>query len=97
MRWTCLPLVAIRPILAENEDVQISVGKMIHQFAEEDETASNHDLTTVQKIDKTVQKASFCLLQLHDALCEIDDLTEEVQGILRGHESLILRAGANQY
>ena len=89
MRWTCLSLVALRPILADNQDVQVSVGKMIHQFADEDETASNHDLTTVQKIDKNVLKASFCLLQLHDALCETDDLTEEVQGILRRHESLI--------
>ena len=68
-RWTCLSLVAIRPILADNQSVQIRAGQMTNRFAKEDDIGNNHDLTAAQNIDKTVQKASLCLLRLHDALC----------------------------
>ena len=89
IRWTCLSLVALRPILADNQNVKISVRKMIHLFADEDDTGSSHSLIVAQNIDETVQKASFCLLQLHDALCETEDLTEDLKRILRSHESQI--------
>jgi hypothetical protein len=92
-RWTCLSLVAIRPILADNLNVQIWARRTMESFAREDDTAGGNDnLAAAQRIDRTVQKASFCLLQLHNALCgqtEDSDLTEEVKGILRGHESQI--------
>ena len=88
-RWTCLSLVAIRPILENNQNVQTRVKRTMEWFAEEDDTRDNHDLTIAQTIDMTIGKASLCLLQLHDALCGTEDLTEEVIGILRGHESQI--------
>ena len=89
IRWTCLSLVAIRPILENNQRVQFRAGQIVNLLSEEDDTGNNHDLTAAQDIDKTVQKASIYLLQLHDALYETEDLTEEVKGILRGHEHQI--------
>jgi hypothetical protein len=89
MRWTCLSLVAIRPILADNRDVQRRATRAMILFAEEDDTGNNDALAGAQKINKTLQKASDCLFQLFDALCETEDLTEEVKEILRGHESQI--------
>ena len=86
IRWTCLSLVAIRPILADNQDVQIQLRRM-SLFALGDDTGNND--ARAQKIDKTLQKATNCLLQLRDALHETEDPTEEVKEILRGHESQI--------
>jgi hypothetical protein len=89
MRWTCLSLVAIRPILADNQQVQFWARQMMEWFAEEDVTGNNDVLAATQKINKTVQKASDCLLRLYDALCKTEDLTKEVKEILRGHECQI--------
>jgi len=46
-------------------------------------------LTGAQKINETLQNAKECLYQLYEALHKTQDLTEEVQRILRGHESEI--------
>jgi hypothetical protein len=85
MRWTCLSLVAIRPILADNRNVQIAARRAVETFATGD--IDNHDaLATAQKIDETLGKASDCLLRLKLAT---EDETEEVKEIVRGHESQI--------
>ena len=89
MRWTCLSLVAIRPILADNQQVQFWARETMHWFATADDTGNNDAMAAAQKINETVQKASIHLLRLHDVLCEAEDLTEEVKRILRGHESQI--------
>ena len=86
-RWTCLSLVAIRPILGENLDVQSSTGRTVESFASVD-TGNNDALAGAQKIDETLQKARDCLRGLRDALLNTEDLTE-VKEILRDHESQI--------
>ena len=69
-RWTCLSIVAIRPILGDR-------NLLIDWFASADDA---------QKIDETIQKASGCLFWLYDVLSKTEDLTEEAIEILRGHE-----------
>ena len=89
-RWTCLSLVAIRPILADNQQVQFWASQTREWFATVDDTGKNDALAAGKKIDETLKKASNCLFRLYDALslCKTD-LTEEVEEILRGHESHI--------
>jgi hypothetical protein len=89
MRWTCLSLVAIRPILVDNQRVQIWARRTMRLFADEDDAGYNDALAGAQKIDKTLQKARRCLFQLYDALRKTEDLTEEVKEIIRGYESQI--------
>jgi hypothetical protein len=91
MRWTCISLVAIRPILEDNRYVQLCARRTILGFARANETGNN-DVTVleaVQKIDETLQKARGCLETLYDALYRTEDLTEEVTEILHGYESEI--------
>jgi len=73
MRWTCLSLVAIRPILETNQDVQGYASEAVGLFEEEDDTG-----------DALVQKARECLFRLYDMLPETEDLTEvkEIAGSL---------------
>ena len=87
MRWTCLSLIAIRPILADNL-VQFWPRGVMARLAMEDDTGNNDDLATVQKIDESLQRASDCLFRLYDALPKTGDLTE-VKEILGGLESQI--------
>jgi hypothetical protein len=86
MRWTCLSLVTIRPILEDNTfgHVRFWAEQVIDRF---DETGNNDALAIAQKIDEMLKKATNCLLQLYWALPDTKDLTEEVIEILRGHES----------
>jgi hypothetical protein len=86
MRWTCLSLVAIRPILADSGDVQYWARKTMEQFARADDTGNNDALAVAQEIDETLQKAKRCLNGLYGDLRNTEDLTE-VKTILRGHES----------
>jgi hypothetical protein len=91
-RWTCLSLVAVRPTLGDNQQVQTWAGQAMERFAEQDDTGNQVGLTGAQKINEmineTLEKASGCLFRLCDALRETEDLTE-VRDILRGHESQI--------
>jgi hypothetical protein len=87
-RWTCLSLVAIRPILAD-EWVKYLARRTVECFAEHDGTGNNDALEAAQKMDETLQKASDCLILLYGALRETEDLTKDVNEILRGHESSI--------
>jgi Family of unknown function (DUF6535) len=85
MRWTCLSLVAVRPILADNQYAKHTV----ELFARADDTGNNDVLAAAQKIDETLEKASGCLYLFRDALRGTEDLTDEVINILRGRESQI--------
>ncbi|KAI0270219.1 hypothetical protein BGY98DRAFT_267622 [Russula aff. rugulosa BPL654] len=89
MRWTCLSLVAIRPILADSHGVQHWARQTMESFATADETGNDDALVTFQKINETIQKASHYLFQLFGTLWGTEDLTEEVIEILRGCESQI--------
>ena len=89
MRWTCLSLVAIRPILEDNRNVGCCVTHAMDWFGEEDKTGYADPLAGAQKIDETLWKARGCLLRLYNALYETEDLTERVIEILGGHESRI--------
>jgi hypothetical protein len=89
MRWTCLSLAAIRPILADNRTVQDRAARAMELFADVDDTGNKDALAAAQKINETLKKASGCLFQIYDALPNTEDLTEEVKEILRGHESQI--------
>jgi hypothetical protein len=89
MRWTCLSLVVIRQILADNRNVQTCAGHTVGLFAGEDDTGNDNELAAARKINETLKKASDCLFLLYDALRDTEELTEEVIGILRGYESQI--------
>jgi hypothetical protein len=88
-RWTCLSLMAIRPILADNRVMQFLARQAMKSFATADDTGNDDVLATAQKINETVRKARDCLFLLRHALRNTEDLTEEVKEILRGHESQI--------
>src|SRR5713226_9128585 len=89
MRWTCLSLVAIRPILKYNSLAQLRARFALDSFAREDDTGKGEALVGVRKIDGNLQKAKGCLFWLYDALRKEDDLTEKVKEILGGCESEI--------
>ena len=85
IRWTCLSLVAIRPILEDSRGVQIRVREAMKWY----EDGNNNAPASAQKINETLQRARTCLFRLYDALRKKKELTEEVIEILRGHESQI--------
>jgi hypothetical protein len=92
MRWTCLSLVAIRPILEDSEYVQgwaMGAMRAMRSFTEQDDTGNDDALAGAQKIDETLEKAKDCLIRLCNALYETEDLTEDVIEILHSHESQI--------
>ena len=89
IRWTCLSLVALRQILANNSVVQDSAKYALKSFAKEDDTGNNDALAGARKISDTIHKAIGCLFRLCEALEETEELTEEVAEILRRHESEI--------
>jgi hypothetical protein len=88
-RWTCLSLVAIQRILADNQQVQTHASHAMALLARTDDSGNHGDLAAAQEIDETLRKASGCLNRLYDALGHTEDLTEEVKEIIRGHESEI--------
>ena len=88
MRWTCLSLVVIRPILKDEWDVWFRAREAMDHLARADETGDHDALAGAQKIDKTLQKARDCLFQIYHALPETEELTE-VKEILGGRESQI--------
>jgi hypothetical protein len=89
MRWTCLSLVAIRPILENDQRVQRCAIHAVNLFASLDDTGNCEALASARKTDEHIRKASKCLFRLYDALRKAEDLTEEVKEILHGYESEI--------
>ena len=81
--------MVIRPILEDEWNVQFPVEQALKSLARAGGTGNRDALAGAQKVDETVQKAVDCLFQLHNALPETEELTEEVKETLVGHESLI--------
>ncbi len=81
MRWTCLSLVSIRPIL-ENDEARQRARHAVNWIAGEDDTGNREALARARKIDGILQNASDCLIQLYDALRKAEDLTENAKLIL---------------
>jgi hypothetical protein len=93
MRWTCLSLMAIRPILARNRSVQMYARMAVALLGRGDDD-TNHEhrqaLTVARKIDETFERAWGCLVALYLALTQEDNLAvEQVVKILRDHEHRI--------
>ena len=90
MRWTCLSLVAIRPILADKRPgiLQFLARQTMESFAVADDTGNNDYLAGAQKINEPLQKANHCLFRLNDVFRRTKDLTE-VKEIFLGHDSPI--------
>jgi hypothetical protein len=88
MRWACLSLFAIRPMLENNWMVEVYVMRAVHSFAGEDDTGNLEALAGARKIDGNLEKARECLFWLCRALYGEEDLTE-VKEILSGLESEI--------
>ena len=88
MRWTCLSLLAIRPLL-EEPGTRHYASATVTRFARQDDSGNHDALATARMIDKTLKKARNCLIGLYYTLPETGDLTEEVKEILRGDESVI--------
>ena len=89
-RWTCLSLMAIRPILAR--DLSVYAGMAVTFLEKEDDTSHEEVMTGAQKIDETFEKAWKCLVALHLALNHEENLAveqDEVMEILRLNEPRI--------
>src|SRR5258708_16783856 len=65
MRWTCLSLIAIRPILENNRVVQHYAMGAVNLFASLDDTGSREAKAGARKIDGNLQKARECLFRLY--------------------------------
>jgi hypothetical protein len=90
MCWTCLSLAVVRNFLARSQSIMSdNVTKGVELLARQDDTGDNNPPTNAQKIDETLQGAKWCLQGLCEALHQTEDLTEEVEEILRSHESEI--------
>ena len=88
MCWSCLSLVVIRNFLDRGIMLyDVTVGA--EMLAKQNDTGNDESPTHAQKIDEALQKAMWCLESLYDALWQTEDLTEEVEEILRSHESRI--------
>jgi Family of unknown function (DUF6535) len=91
MRWTCLSLVAIRPVLESNWLLHNDARLASQRLERRDNTGDEEPTPTrVEKIIETFDKALGCLKTLSDALSWGGNQTEElVTKILRDHESQI--------
>ena len=87
IRWTCLSLVAIQPIL-EHKSMQDCARRAMCRVSRDPGNHEKDTLANAQKIDETLQKVKGHLIRLNGALPETEDLTEVVE-FLRGHESQI--------
>ncbi len=89
VRWTCLSLIAIRPILENHGVVQFFATEVVISFAREGDPGDGEALDCARKIDGNLQKARGCLFRLYEVLYKEEDLTEKVKEILNGCESEI--------
>jgi hypothetical protein len=89
MRWTCLSLVAIRPILENNGEARERARRAVYWCSKEDDTGNGEALAGAQKIDGNLRKASECLDRLNNALRKEEDLTNKIKEILSGCKSEI--------
>ena len=98
MRWTCLSLVAIQPVLASDRNLHNHASLAISPLTgDQDHTGENQ---TTTRIIETFHNALKCLEELSGALILIGNIKEaEAKEILRNNESLIsmLRGISDQY
>ena len=91
VRWTCLSLVTIRSVLERNTPVQEKARIAVESLAGEDDSSNGQALTRAQEVDGTLQNARSSLLQLNDALIEVENTEEQVKAILRDYEPQVLQ------
>ena len=90
MCWTCLSLMVIRYFLESNiSGMRYIATNGMQMLAREDDTGNHQALEHAQEIDETIRKARGCLYRLSHALYQTEDLTEDVEEILRNYESEI--------
>ena len=88
MRWTCLSLMAIRPVLEDNLDVRRWAKETMELFAGAYD--NNDALECAQKIDETLHQTNNILSQIYRTLRNLktEDLIE-VEEALHDHKSQI--------
>ena len=90
MRWTCLSLIVIRPILEQHMWVSKAARGAVPLLEEEKNTGDGRVLPVVQNMEEIFEKARDYLDDLSFALGQKDNLTEEeVKEILRDHEAQV--------
>ena len=88
MCWTCLSLMVVRDFL-DNGILSEYATEGAEMLARKDDTGNDEAPTVAQKMDEALRKAMWGLNRLYRALPETEVLTEEVEEILRTHESEI--------
>jgi hypothetical protein len=90
MRWTCLSLIVIRPILEGDKTLQSYAGlavKTFKQFQNEKGTDDEQAKKNAQKIDETFERAWTYQRQLYYALFRHGGPTlDQAHDILHDHE-----------
>ena len=87
MRWTCLSLMDIGPILEDNWSVRGYARYAVTLLKEEDDTDYPPDPTSVQGINETFERAWTYLKELCLALTsEANPSQQQVQEILNNHD-----------
>jgi len=92
MRWTCLSLVAIRPILESDRPLHGDARRALEMLEGQHnpDTSDEQTLTCVQSIIETFDQTSRCLKELYNALiCAENRTYETTEKILRNHKSQI--------
>ncbi|KAH9988446.1 hypothetical protein BJV74DRAFT_839399 [Russula compacta] len=90
MRWTCLSLIVIRPILEHNTWVSRAAEAAVTSLEREEDAGDGRVLPVVQNMEETFEKAQNYLNDLFFALGQEENLTEEkVKVILHDHEAQI--------
>jgi hypothetical protein len=93
LRWTCLSLMSVRPMLSRNfsmPPVTNEVMRILSWLGEQEGTRDEKVWKNVQKVDSDFDNALSCLSALFEALQKGENLTEEeVKEVLRNHESQV--------
>ena len=88
MRWTCLSLVAIQPLLASDRTLHNHASQVMSSLSEEQDHTSEKETPT--RIIGTFKKALECLEELSGALILVENIEgEEAKAILVDHETAI--------
>jgi Family of unknown function (DUF6535) len=88
-RWTCLSLVAIRPILESESSLRNDAKLALQQLERTDNTGQEPNPTRVEKIIETFNQALKCLEPFSGLPIWGGDQAEEVREILWRYESQI--------
>jgi hypothetical protein len=89
MYWTCLSLMAIRPILEQDWLKQEGAGSLMMMLEEEENTGQGQTTTVARKIDETFENACRCLEELSEIAAERSMAEDQATEILRGYEPQI--------